>query len=104
MPRDWTPSVTVQRARRHARIGGLRRDGVAATNLFARTVLDVWHQRDTPLTALPFVGHESPRWEPEPLRFVAINSLLRLSERIDRHELRRGKRPRILAKIFESLI
>lgn len=104
VPRDWTPSVTVQRARRHARIGGYVGDGVAATNLFARTVLDVWHERDTSLAALPFVGHESPRWEPEPVRFVAINSLLRLSERIDRHELRHGKRPRLLAKIFESLI
>ena len=104
VPRDWTPSVTVQRARRHARIGGYVGDGVAATNLFARTVLDVWHRRNTSLAALPFVGHESPRWEPEPVRFVAINSLLRLSERIDRRELRRGKRPRVLAKIFESLI
>ena len=35
--------------------------------------------RDTALTALPWVGHRSPRWEPEPLRWLGINAGLQLA-------------------------
>ena len=104
VPRDWTPSVTLDRARHYARIGGYVGDGVAATNLFARMLVDAWLGTDSSLTRLPFVQHRSPKWEVEPLRFLGINSLLRLSESIDRYEQRHGREPRIRTKFFESLL
>ena len=104
VPRDWTPSVIIRRDEKYARIGGYVGDGVAATNLFARMFVDAWSRTDTPLSRLPFVQHQSPRWEVEPFRFIGINSLLKLADHIDDYELRRGKAPRVRAKIFESLL
>ena len=104
VPRDWTPSVVLEREKKYARIGGYVGDGVASTNLFARMFVDVWCGNDTALSRLPFVRHESPRWEVEPFRFVGINSLLKLSDSIDEYELRHGKVPRVRTKIFESLL
>ncbi|HEX9260555.1 MAG TPA: hypothetical protein VF855_13530, partial [Acidimicrobiales bacterium] len=46
---------------------------------------------DSDLVHLPWVGHESRRWEPEPLRWLAINALLRIPHSADRHEARTGK-------------
>jgi glycine/D-amino acid oxidase-like deaminating enzyme len=104
VPRDWTPSVVIKRDQKYARIGGYVGDGVAATNLFARTFVDAWCDNESALSRLPFVQHESPHWELEPLRFVGINSLLKLSDSIDEFELRHGKVPRVRTKIFESLL
>jgi glycine/D-amino acid oxidase-like deaminating enzyme len=104
VPRDWTPSVTIDRASRYARIGGYVGDGVAATNLFARMLVETWTDQGTSLTRLPFVRHQSPKWEVEPLRFLGINSLLKLSDSIDEFELRHGRVPRLRTKLFESLL
>ncbi|MBJ7505356.1 MAG: FAD-dependent oxidoreductase [Ilumatobacteraceae bacterium] len=104
VPRDWTPTVTIDRTHKYARLGGYVGDGVAATNLFARTLVDLLLERQTSLTQLPFVNHRSPRWEPEPLRFLGVNSLIALSESIDTYEARHGKEPRLRTKIFEALL
>ena len=102
--RDWMPSVVVDRAAGYSRIGGYAGDGVAATNLFARILVDRLVGHDSVAARLPFFGHQSRRWEVEPLRFIGINSLLRLSDSIDDYERRRGKPPRIRSRIFESLL
>ena len=65
-------------------------DGVSTTNLAGRTLRDLILQRDTELLALPWVGHRSPRWEPEPLRFLGINAGLRLAGSADRSEEKKG--------------
>lgn len=104
VPRDWTPTVIMNREQRYARIGGYTGDGVAATNLFARTLVDLYLERDTPLTHLPFINHQSPRWEIEPLRFLGINSLIALSNSIDNHEATHGKSPRIRTRLLEALL
>jgi glycine/D-amino acid oxidase-like deaminating enzyme len=104
VPRDWTPTVMLDRTNKYARLGGYVGDGVAATNLFARTLVDLLLERQTSLTQLPFVNHRSPRWEPEPLRFLGVNSLIALSESIDNSEANRGKVPKVRAKIFEALL
>lgn len=104
VPRDWTPTVMVDRAHKYARLGGYVGDGVAATNLFARTLVDLMLERQTSLTQLPFVNHRSRRWEPEPLRFLGVNSLIALSESIDNYETGHGKVPKLRTKIFEALL
>ena len=54
--------------------GGYVGDGVSTTNLAGRTLADLILSRDTELTALPWVNHRSPNWEPEPLRWLGVNA------------------------------
>ncbi len=100
--RDWHPSVTWDPVRRTGRAGGYVGDGVAASNLAGRTLADLVLGRDTPLTALPWVGHRSPRWEPEPLRWLGVNAGLRVAHLADREELATG-RPARLGVVLDRL-
>ncbi len=89
--RDWFPSVGLDAGSGIAWAGGYVGDGVSTTNLAGRTLRDLVLRRDTDLVALPWVGHRSPPWEPEPLRFVGINAGLRLAGSADRAEDRTGR-------------
>lgn len=40
---------------------------------------------------LPWVGHRSPQWESEPLRFVGIRAVYALCRAADAHEERTGR-------------
>jgi glycine/D-amino acid oxidase-like deaminating enzyme len=91
--RDWHPSVGYADGIGWA--GGYVGDGVAATNLAGRTLADLTLGRETALTELPWVGHRSPRWEPEPLRWLGINAGLRLAQLADREEHRTGAPARL---------
>ena len=73
VPRDWHASVTLDSATGIASAGGYVGDGLSTTNLAGRTLADLLTERPSPLTALPWVNHRSPRWEPEPLRFIGAN-------------------------------
>jgi glycine/D-amino acid oxidase-like deaminating enzyme len=75
IPRDWMPSVGLEDGMGWA--GGYVGDGVAAANLAGRTLAHLIAGTDSDLTALPWVGHHSRRWEPEPLRWLGINAALR---------------------------
>ncbi len=88
--RDWFTSVGLDRQTGMAWAGGYVGDGVSTTNLAGRTLRDLILRGDTELTALPWVGHRSRRWEPEPLRYLGINAGLRLAGRADRAEERAG--------------
>jgi glycine/D-amino acid oxidase-like deaminating enzyme len=88
--RDWFTSVGLEPDTGLAWAGGYVGDGVSTTNLAGRTLRDLILQRDTELTRLAWVGHRSPRWEPEPLRYLGINAGLRLAGRADRAEERSG--------------
>jgi glycine/D-amino acid oxidase-like deaminating enzyme len=89
--RDWFTSVGLDPATGIGWAGGYVGDGVATTNLAGRTLRDLILGQDTGLTALPWVGHRSKRWEPEPLRYLGINAGLRLAGRADRAEDRSGR-------------
>ena len=73
VPRDWHASVRYDEATGTGAAGGYVGDGLSTTNLAGRTLADLVTGASTPLTALPWVNHHSPRWEPEPLRFVGAN-------------------------------
>jgi glycine/D-amino acid oxidase-like deaminating enzyme len=75
--RDWWPSVGLDRTNGLAWAGGYVGDGVATSNLAGRTLADLILGKESDLTALPWVGHRSRRWEPEPLRWLGINAALR---------------------------
>ena len=91
--RDWHPSVGYADGVGWA--GGYVGDGVAATNLAGRTLADLTLGRRSRLTTLPWVGHRSPRWEREPLRWLGINAGLRLARLADREEERTGAPSRL---------
>jgi glycine/D-amino acid oxidase-like deaminating enzyme len=93
--RDWTASVGLDRGTGIGWAGGYVGDGVTTTNLAGRTVADLVLRRDTELTRLPWVGHESPAWEPEPLRWMGINAGLHAMSWADREEHRTGRESRI---------
>jgi len=88
--RDWRASVGLDRATGLAWAGGYVGEGVAATNLAGRTLADLIGGIESDLTSLPWVGHRSRRWEPEPLRWLGINAGLRLAGRVDALEAGRG--------------
>jgi glycine/D-amino acid oxidase-like deaminating enzyme len=95
IPRDWHSSVGLDRATGLAWAGGYVGDGVSTTNLAGRTLADLITGADTPLTHLPWVGHASPRWEPEPLRWLGVNAGLWTMKLADRSETRRGRPSRL---------
>jgi glycine/D-amino acid oxidase-like deaminating enzyme len=99
VPRDWFASVGVDHAAKLAWAGGYVGDGVGATNLAGRTLTDLILRRRTELTVLPWVGHRSPKWEPEPLRWIGANLGLRVMDSADAEEARTG-RPSRRARIF----
>jgi glycine/D-amino acid oxidase-like deaminating enzyme len=95
IPRDWHSSVGFDRASGLAWAGGYVGDGVATTNLAGRTLADLITGVDSPLTGLPWVGHRSPRWEPEPLRWLGVNAGLWTMRLADRSEARHGRPSRV---------
>ncbi len=91
IPRDWYPSVGLDPATGIGWGGGYVGDGVASSNLAGRTLADLVRGAQTSRTALPWVNRRSPRWEPEPLRYAAINGGLRVMASADGVEERTGK-------------
>ncbi|MEP7091792.1 MAG: FAD-binding oxidoreductase [Nocardioidaceae bacterium] len=103
IPRDWVASVGLDRGTGLGWAGGYVGDGVATTNLAGRTLRDLVLERDTELTRLPWVGHRSPRWEPEPLRWLGVNAGLRAMTFADTEE-RLTHRPSLVARAVAPLI
>jgi glycine/D-amino acid oxidase-like deaminating enzyme len=95
--RDWTPAVRADPATGLAFAGGYVGEGVAAANLAGRTLRDLILGHDTELTRLDWVGHTSPRWEPDPLRWIGIRTVYALYRAADRAEARSGRPSRVAA-------
>ena len=104
VPRNWKPSVNFDPQSGIASLGGYVGDGVAATNLAARTLAHLITGDQHPLTKLAWVNHPSRKWEVEPLRYFGINGLLRLSSSMDKREYKTGKPDKLRSKILELFI
>ena len=104
VPRNWKPSVNFDPQSGIASLGGYVGDGVAATNLAARTLAHLITGDHHPLTKLAWVNHPSRKWEAEPLRYFGINGLLRLSSSMDNREYKTGKPDKLRSKILELFI
>ena len=103
VPRDWHASVSYDPATGLGSAGGYVGDGLSTTNLAGRTLADLVTGRDTELTRLPWVGHRSPSWEPEPLRFMGANAGLVAMTAADAEERATG-RGSIIARAMSPLI
>lgn len=94
-PRDWCPSVGLDPATGLGWAGGYVGVGVSTSNLAGRTLADLALGRDTPLTLLPWVGRQSPKWEPEPIRWLAVRGMHHLFTASDAAEARSGRPSRL---------
>ncbi len=95
--RDWCASVGLDPSTGIGWAGGYVGDGLSTTNLAGRTLADLIMGKDSELTRLPWVGHRSPDWEPEPLRWLGINAGLRAMTWADHSEARTGRPSRVAA-------
>jgi glycine/D-amino acid oxidase-like deaminating enzyme len=103
VPRDWCATVTLDRSTGLGWAGGYVGDGVGTTNLAGRTLTDLVLGRDTALTRLPWVGHRSRRWEPEPLRWLGLNAAVRAVGLADAEE-RVTRRGSVIARAMAPLL
>ncbi len=90
-PRDWSMAVELDRASGLARAGGYSGHGVVASSLAGRTLADLITETESDLTGLPWVGHASRRWEPEPLRFIATHAIAAVAASADAAEDRTNR-------------
>ncbi|HEY1594617.1 MAG TPA: FAD-binding oxidoreductase [Thermoleophilaceae bacterium] len=100
VPRDWSMSISFDKKTRFGFAGGYVGHGVVAANISGRTLADLALGRDTELVSLPWVGHRSRKWEPEPLRYLASTAIVRVLGSADRAEDRSGRRA--LRTVFTS--
>lgn len=91
IPRDWFPTVSLDRSTGLAHAGGYAGDGVAAAKLAGHTLAELITGTESERTDLPWVGHVSRRWAPEPFRWMGINSGLWAARSGDRAEARTGR-------------
>ena len=104
VPRNWRPSVGLNRRTGFAWAGGYVGEGVAASNLAGRTLAYLILERETELIKLPWVGRPFPRWEPEPLRWAGVRAVRALAESVDSAELNSGQTPKLRSQILNSFI
>lgn len=100
--RDWQASVGLDARTGLAWAGGYVGDGLATTNLAGRTLADLITGHDSALTRLPWVDHRSPRWEPEPARWLGVNAGLAAARAADAEE-RLTRRPSGIARVLARL-
>jgi glycine/D-amino acid oxidase-like deaminating enzyme len=84
MPRDWMPMTEFDPATKIATARGYTGQGVSTTNLTGRILAELISGERTSLCQLPIAQRRSPRWEREPLRWLAVrymqNAFLRIDE------------------------
>lgn len=88
IPRDWSATVSVDHETGLCVAGGYVGDGVSSSNLAGRTLRDLILKDDTDITSLPWVGKKIRRWEPEPVRWIALRGMYQVYSMADRLEAR----------------
>lgn len=102
--RDWRCAVTFDPRTGMASAGGYVGDGVTTSNLAGRTLADLITGRVSDLTRLPWVGHQGRPWEPEPIRWLAVNGMAKLAALADSRERRTGRRARSIERLLDLVL
>jgi glycine/D-amino acid oxidase-like deaminating enzyme len=104
VPRDWSPTIRLDRTTGLGTAGGYVGDGVSTTNVAGRTLCDLVLGEPSELTRLPWVGRTTRRWEPEPLRWLGARLVYGLYRSADRLEARSGtSRTHPLARVAGAI-
>ncbi len=103
VPRDWRPSVGLDKKTGVAWAGGYVGNGVSTSNLSGQTLADLILGRDTHLTRLPWVNRPVREWEPEPLRWLGVQAMYQLYNWADRMESGTSERSSGLAALANRL-
>jgi glycine/D-amino acid oxidase-like deaminating enzyme len=103
VPRDWSAGVALDRASGLGWAGGYVGHGVTATNLAGRTLADLVLRRDSALVRMPWVGHRSRSWEPEPLRWLGVRGMYAAYKLADRQEAGGGAATSPIAVIADAI-
>jgi len=101
--RNWEPYLQFDKSSGYGRLGGYAGDGVTMSYLASKILAQLIAGKESDLTNLHFVNQRIRKWELEPLRYLAVNSLVKLSGVSDREEARTG-RPSLVSKIISPLI
>ena len=80
--RDWNPTVAFDPEIRLGTLHGYTGRGVSTTNMAARLLSSQILGRETPLARLP-LADRSPKWEPEPFRWLGIRYVQDAMRRMD---------------------
>ncbi|WP_050525224.1 NAD(P)/FAD-dependent oxidoreductase [Pseudorhodobacter ferrugineus] len=102
VPRDWCARVDFDPVTRIGSAGGYVGVGVSTANLAGRTLADLALNRQTALTALPWVNRPLRKWEPEPLRWLGLRGMYKLLNAADRAEAQ-GANPSALATLANRI-
>lgn len=99
IPRNWSATIQLDRETGLAVAGGYVGDGVSSSNLAGRTVRDLILGEDSKLVRMPWVGGSIRKWEPEPLRWLALRGMYQVYNMADQLEQRStNERTSILAR------
>lgn len=91
VPRDWCATVDFDPVSGLGAANGYVGSGLTTTNLAARSLAALaLKDAKAPEASLPWVGRKVRKWEPEPLRWMGVNTIYRLYHAADRSETRRG--------------
>jgi glycine/D-amino acid oxidase-like deaminating enzyme len=101
LTRRWQAYLNFNRDSGRAEIGGYVGDGVTLSYLISKTLAKQICNIKT--ENLPFVNQEIGNWEPEPIRYLAVNAGFKATVAADFEE-KITKRPSILASIIYPLI
>ena len=88
VPRDWSAAIVDDPRTGVMLAGGYTGHGVGMANVAGRTVASLVLGLDDEFVGMPWVGHRTRAWEPEPLRFLASRAIVAALEAADRREAR----------------
>ena len=101
LTRRWQSYLNYNPITGQAAIGGYVGDGVTLSYLVAKTLAQIIDGQKTP--DLPFVDQRIGRWEPEPIRYLAVNAGFKATVVADFEERITG-RPSLIAAVVDPLI
>ncbi len=99
VPRDWCATVGLDPSSGLGWAGGYVGVGVSSANLAGQTLADLALGHDTDLTRLPWVNRRVRKWEPEPLRWLAVHTMYGLYGAADFRETVHNTKPSRLAAL-----
>lgn len=101
--RDWCSGLTRDARTGALVVGGYAGHGMTTTNLAGRTVRDLVLGLDSELVSLPWVDHRSQRWEPEPFRWLGVQTVYGAYRGADACEDRSGRGTSMLGRAANLL-